>query len=110
MADIDQRNLSREPTFVLRGEDRHAALLTWLWAELAAEEGEDPEYVAAAERTSVAMLKYLIAKQKKPIGFVQLVTAIVRAMSRAPYSKDEVLEWLTTTSSSNTADGSGLGP
>lgn len=57
-----------EPMFVLLGRDRHAEVLTKLWAILRAHDGEDEAKIAEAMTCSEAMQKWADSLNKRRLN------------------------------------------
>jgi hypothetical protein len=54
-----------EPIFVLLARDRHATILTSLWAALREVDGEDPKVVGEARSCAIAMREWR-RKHRRP--------------------------------------------
>lgn len=69
-----------EPMFVLLGRDRHAAVLTNLWALMRAAEGEDPAKVREAGECANDMVAYLnhVKPHVTPAGVRAALDAVIQ--------------------------------
>lgn len=73
---------SDEPLFVLKGRDKHAPALVWLWAVLRELDSEKPEIVANARECCVRMMLWAKDHGRQSVGNGQAVLAGVLELIR----------------------------